>query len=284
MDSQISYKLFSNQDNKVSNNIFFLHGNGFPPDSYSNFLNILSSKANIYAMNQKPFHPTNINPNLIYGWDIFKNDAIKFLKQNQLDNTIAVGHSMGAIVILLIEIENPGTFKNIFLLDPVITSKMKSILYKVLLKFNAIDKRHPMIRRTNSKKIVYDNFESIYNSYRSKNIFSKISDKNLKIYIESIIEKHDSKVRIRLSKDWENSIYRNGSLSDGFIWDNIHKIKTPTYIIIPQQNEFGHFNYGRQLKKKNSNFINLYINNATHLFPLERPNKTAELIISNIVD
>ena len=74
MDSQISYKLFSNQDNKVSNNIFFLHGNGFPPDSYSNFLNILSSKANIYAMNQKPFHPTNINPNLIYGWDIFKNE------------------------------------------------------------------------------------------------------------------------------------------------------------------------------------------------------------------
>ena len=282
MDTQISYKLFSSQNKNSSNKIFFLHGNGFPPEAYSNFLNVLSSTADIYAMNQKPFHPTDIDPNLIYGWDIFKNDANNFLKQNQLENTIAVGHSMGAILILLIEIEYPGTFKNIFLLDPVITSKMKSSLYKLLLKCKAIDRRHPMIKRTNSKKMIYDNFESIYNSYRSKKIFSKINDENLKIYIESILEQYQGKVRIRLSKDWENSIYRNGSLKDRFIWNNLYKIKTPTYIIMPQQNEFGHFNYGRELKKKNSNFVNLYTNNTTHLFPLERPKQTAELILSNM--
>ena len=51
---------------------------------------------------------------------------------------------------------------------------------------------------------------------------------------------------------------------------------------MPQQNEFGHFNYGRELKKKNSNFVNLYTNNTTHLFPLERPKQTAELILSNM--
>ena len=283
MDSKILYKLFSNPKSHNLNQFFFLHGNGFPPEAYSTFLDELSSSGDVFAMYQKPFCPTNIDPNSIYGWDIFKNDAIDFLNENKLTDSIAIGHSMGAILILLIEIQNPGTFKNIFLLDPVITSQCKSILYKILLKFKLIDKIHPMIQRTNSKKMTYNSKEELYNSYRTKKIFSKINNENLKQYTDSIIEYKDGKVVIKLSKDWENAIYRNGSLSDYMIWSKITKIKTPTYIITPKDNEFGHFHYGRYLKKKNSDFINLKINNSTHLFPLEYPEKIAGIITSNII-
>ena len=62
------------------------------------------------------------------------------------------------------------------------------------------------------------------------------------------------------------------------IWNNIYKVKTPVYIITPKDDEFGHFNYGSYLKRKNNKFINLKVNKSTHLFPLERPKKTAELI------
>ena len=222
MNNIIPYQLFGTQSLEKC---IFLHGNGFPPNSYQSFLNNLGENLAVYAMHQRPFWETDLNPNKIKGWDIFKKDTIQFLKQNNLNNSIAIGHSMGAIIILLIEIENPGTFKNIFLLDPVITSWIKSLVYKSLFKMKLIDKFHPMIQRTNNKKIEYINKESIYENYRKKDVFSKLNDRDLSIYIDSIIINNDSGVKIKLSKKWENAIYRNGSMHDYYIWKNIKEKK-----------------------------------------------------------
>ena len=38
-------------------------------------------------MYQKPFWQTDVNPNLISGWKIFKKDALVFLKENNLNYT-----------------------------------------------------------------------------------------------------------------------------------------------------------------------------------------------------
>ena len=279
MDNKIPYQLFGSQ---TLEKCFFLHGNGFSPKAYHSFLNNLSSHLNIYAMFQRPFWETDLNPNLISGWKIFKNDAKTFLKENNLNNSIGIGHSMGAIIILLIEIESPGTFKKIFLLDPVITSSFKSLLYKQLLKVGLIDRLHPMIRRTNNKKMEYRDKTEIYTNYRRKNIFSKLSDEDLKIYIDSIIVQKSNSIKIKISKDWENAIYRNGSVHDYWIWKNIKKVNTTTYVITPKNNEFGHFNYGKKMRNENNQFLNLTIEETSHLFPLEKPRETADLILSNI--
>ena len=159
MNYKIPYQLFGEQ---TLEKCIFLHGNGYPPEAYHPFLKNLSVKLNVHAMYQRPFWETDINPDLMSGWEIFKNDAIGFLNTNDLNNSIAIGHSMGAVIILLIEIEKPGTFKKIFLLDPVITSWFKSIVYKRLLKIGLIDKFHPMIKRTNSKKMKYSSKKEIF--------------------------------------------------------------------------------------------------------------------------
>ena len=105
MDTEPSYKLFSNSLSENLNKIFFLHGNGFPPLAYYDFLDKLSFSGDVFAMYQKPFLPTNIEPSSIYGWNIFKEDAINFLKKNDLKKSVGIGHSMGAVLILVIEIQ-----------------------------------------------------------------------------------------------------------------------------------------------------------------------------------
>ena len=229
-------------------------------------------------MYQKPFSKPNIDPINLYGWDIFLNDAKVFIEKYNLNGSIAIGHSMGAILILLLEIQAPKTFKKIYLLDPVITSKYKSYLYKILYHFKLIDFLHPMIKKTKFRKTEFKDFSHIFNNYRKKIIFSKMSDEDLKYYISSIIEVKSDKVKIKISREWENAIYRNGSLKDNFIWNNIHKLSTPTVIITPETDDFGHFNYGSKLIKKNQSIKHLTVKNSTHLFPMERPTRTAEMI------
>ena len=278
MGNKISYQLFGKQK---SESCLFLHGNGFPPLAYKQFLKNLSLKFKVHAMNQRPFWGNEINPNLINNWDIFKNDTLNFLDQNNLFNSIAIGHSMGAVIILLIEIENPGTFKKIFLLDPVITSQAKSILYKLLLSIGAIDIMHPMIQATNRKRMIFENKDLMYQSYRNKKIFSKINNQDLMNYIDSITEERDDYIKIKISKKWENSIYRTGSIHDVKIWKNIEKISVPSYVILPQKNQFGHFNYGSKLREKNRIFKNFFIKKSSHLFPIEKPQETSDLILYN---
>tara|TARA_B100000287_G_scaffold371240_1_gene369185 strand:+ start:2703 stop:3542 length:840 start_codon:yes stop_codon:yes gene_type:complete len=278
LDNKISYQLFGKQN---SENCLFLHGNGFPPLAYRQFLKKLSLKFKVHAMNQRPFWGNQIDPSLINNWDIFKNDTLKFLDQNNLFNSIAIGHSMGAVIILLIEIENPGTFKKIFLLDPVITSQAKSILYKILLSIGVIDIMHPMIQATNRKRMIFENKDLMYQSYRNKKIFNKINNQDLMNYINSITEERDDYIKIKISKKWENSIYRTGSIHDVKIWKNIEKISVPSYVILPEKNQFGHFNYGSKLREKNRIFKNFFIKKSSHLFPIEKPQETSDLILYN---
>ena len=112
-----------------------------------------------------------------------------------------------------------------------------------------------------------------------KNIFSRIRDEDLKNYIFSIVENHGDNIKINISKEWESAIYRNGSLKDNYIWNNLQDLKTSTAILTPQSDDFGHFNYGTQLIKKNSSIKHFTVKNSTHLFPMERPKKTTEIIM-----
>ncbi len=280
MNQNIPHILYKKND--TLKKTLFLHGGCISPKAYTPFLKNLSNTLEVHAMYQRPFWGTEINPNSIKGWDIFKNDTIQFLNQNMLKGSIGIGHSMGAIMILLIEIQSPGTFKKIFLLDPVITSRFRSLIYTILYKLNLIDKFHPMIKITNKKKMFYNNKKELYESYRQKKIFSKVNDENLNYYIDSIIKETQQGINIRIPIKWENTIYRNGSMHDIKIWKKIHHISIPSFVLLPEHNQYGNFHYGAKLSDKNSLFNNLYIKNSTHLFPIENPNKTASLILKNI--
>ena len=247
MTNKIPYHLFGKNN---SLNCLFVHGNGFPPLAYESLLKDLSLKMKVHAMMQRPFWGTDLNPKLIKNWDIFRDDILQFIQQNNLKDTVGIGHSMGAVLLLLIEIEKPGTFKKIFLLDPVITSIVKSILYKILFQVDLIDKFHPMIKATKRKRMTFKTKNDMYEHYRSKDVFSKISDSNLMKYIESITEQENNCIKIKISKNWENSIYRTGSMHDKKIWRNINRINCSQYVIVPKKSSLGISTMDLDLKKE----------------------------------
>ena len=71
MNKAIPYQFFGSNDLEKC---IFLHGNGFPPNSYQSFLDQLGKKLAVYAMYQRPFWETDIKPNEINGWNVFKNE------------------------------------------------------------------------------------------------------------------------------------------------------------------------------------------------------------------
>ena len=125
----------------------------------------------------------------------------------------------------------------------------------------------------------YNSIDHIFNSYRNKEIFSKISDKNLLIYIKSITKLKNKKINLTYPKEWEYQIYKTGLLADQYIWRNIGNLEIPTLIIKARKSDTflkSAETKINNLKKSNIQIINL--NNCTHLFQLEIPNQVSKII------
>ena len=120
--------------------------------------------------------------------------------------------------------------------------------------------------------------EEIFKSYRKKNVFAKISNENLQIFIDSLVTKIDDKYLINYSKDHEYQIYKTGLIEDNYIWDNIKNIKIPTLIIRAEDSNAFLESSAKKVKKLNNNIKIVTLQGTTHLFPLEKPKETSDII------
>jgi len=264
--------------------IQFIHANGFPPDSYTSLLNEVNPSYKINDFLLKPLYK-NLNNNKIKNWIPLHKEFIKSL-ENKNYKTIGMGHSIGGNLILRACITNPDYFSKIILLDPTLFIPKIILFWRISLLLKLHKYIHPWVKATLNRKMNYDNYESIFNSYRYKNVFKKIDDKNLSIYIKSITDtQSNGKINITYPKQWEYQIYKTGLIADNFIWDNIKNVKTPTLIIRSKKsNAFLESSANKIRNSKNRNIEIITLENTTHLFPLEIPKLTSKIINKFLLD
>jgi len=257
-------------------NIYFIHANGYPPSAYSPLFSKIQKS---YYVNHFNLVADTIDINNLKNWDPFHENFIRTLKNNK--NNIGIGHSIGGNLILRSVISHPKSFSKIILLDPTLFIP-QFILFWKLIKFTRLDDYfHPLSKKTLNRKMNYNNYISIFKSYRRKSVFKYISDKNLMIYINSITRTRvDKSIEITFPKQWEYKIYKTGISEDNFIWKNIKNINIPTLIIRAKKSN----TFFESAEKKINNIYNknieiITIDKCSHLFPLEIPKKISKIIL-----
>ena len=260
--------------------IHFNHANGFPPGAYKSLLSNLGSNLIINNFLLSTLNEKN-KSHEIKNWIPFHNEFIQSLKN---DKVIGMGHSIGGNIILRSALSHPKYFSKLVLLDPTLFIPKIILMWKIVAFLNLQKKVHPWIHSTLNRKMNYKNFNEIFVSYRKKKVFSKINDYNLSVYIKSITkELKDKTLQITYSKQWEYQIYKTGLIADNYIWKNINKLKIETLIIKAEHSNAFINSSAKKIKKLNSNYINIIeIKNATHLFPMEYPDKATNIILDFI--
>ena len=268
------------QTDKNKSKIIFIHANGFPPNSYNSLFDNIDKKYFINNFLLRPLWPNNNDYQRLKDWTLFQNDFIHTL--NSQESVIGLGHSIGGNIILRTAISNPGIFSKIILLDP--TLFIPKIIYGWIFfsKLGLQNKIHPWINSTLNRKMSYDNYKQIFKSYRRKEVFSKINDENLKIYINSITKIKNKKIHITYSKDWEYQIYKTGLISDMYIWKNIKNLSIPCLIVRASSSNAFLNSSQKKIESLNKKIKFITIKDSTHLFPLEYPDETG-IIINNYI-
>lgn len=266
--------------------LHFLHANGYPPDCYRPLFELLKTEYHVFGMPLRPLWD-EAKTNDIKDWQPFSDDLRFFLSSQPFDQTqggpdpvIGVGHSIGAVVTLRTALRDPGQFRALVLIDPVLLVPPLLFMRNISRRLGLPDRIHSLVARAKKRRRSFDNLETIFRGYRSRPIFRYMSDENLHIYIEGITRpKVDGSYELVYSPEWEAHIYHTG-MRDFDIWRELPKLEVPTLFIRGTETDTFLEAAAKLVKQKQPKARVEALEKSTHLLPLERPKEVFEIMQS----
>jgi pimeloyl-ACP methyl ester carboxylesterase len=262
--------------------LHFAHANGFPPSAYHSFLKILASNYHVMAMRMRPLWTGSI-PEELSDWRLLSDDLRHFLDQHNFHDLIGVGHSMGATATLRLALTQPDRFNLLVLIDPVLYPPYMSRLWNLIFRTGLAYRVHPFARNALKRRRYFSDRIEMFENYRCKSIFNRISDDDLRCYVDSIACKGDNEnIKLCFPAEWEARIYVTAIIADLEIWRNLAELKPPLLLIRGDEtNTFWSYTLKLFLKNLPKTQI-LIVPGATHLAPMEKPDLIASAILGFI--
>ena len=258
--------------------LHFLHANGYPPACYKSLLELLKRDFHVFGMLLRPLWPDS-NPGDIKDWNPFSDDLLRFLSSHETAPVIGVGHSIGAIVTLRAALREPGKFRALVLIDPVLFPPRRLISWNFIRAMGLGHRLHPMIAGSLKRRRTFDDLDTVFRGYRNREIFRYMSDENLRIYIEGITRPTNGRYELVFSPEWETRIYFTG-LRDFDLWRDLPKLQVPTLFIRGAETDTFWEEAAKLVKRKQPRAKMETLERSTHLLPLERPKEVFDIIHS----
>lgn len=275
----------------VGRPLHFLHANGYPPECYNPFLEFLRTHYHVFGMLLRPLWK-NSNPNEIEDWKPFSDDLLQFLasipdfdtnevnpRPTQPAPVIGVGHSIGAMVTLRAALREPGKFRALILLEPVLFVPSRLVLWNFFRATGVGNNVHPKIAGALKRRRTFNDLGLIFRGYRKRSVFRYMSDVHLRTYIEGMTRKTDEGYELVYSPAWESRIYFTG-LRDFDIWRKLPHLDVPTLILRGAETDTFLENAAKLVKQKQPKVRIETLEKSTHLLPLERPREVFDIMQS----
>jgi len=264
--------------------LHFLHANGYPPACYKPLLERLQTQYHVFGMLLRPLWP-GANPNDIQDWHPFSDDLLHFLASSaparresasllsashRSTPVIGVGHSIGAIVTLRAALRDPGKFRALILIDPVLFVPRFMVMWNIIRALGLGNRLHPLIAGAKRRRRTFDDLDLVFQRYRTRSVFRYMSDENLRTYIAGITRKTDQGYELVYSPEWEARIYLT-NMRDFDIWRDLPKLQVPALFLRGAETDTFLESAAKLVKRKQPKAQVETLDKSTHLLPLERP-------------
>jgi len=259
--------------------LHFLHANGYPPECYKPLLELLKTEYRVFGMVLRPLWE-DAEPEAIRDWHPFSDDLLRFLSDRETNPIIGVGHSIGATVTLRAALRDPGNFRVLILIDPVLFVPSFMLYWHIFRILGLGERFHPLIEGAKKRRRTFDDLETLFRGYRNRNIFRYMSDENLRIFIEGMTKpKADGSYELVYPPEWEAQVYRTG-MHDFDILRDLPMLEVPTLFIRGMETDTFLENMARLVKRKQPEVHIEVLEKSTHILPLEHPKEVFEIMQS----
>ncbi len=211
--------------------IHFMHGNGFCGLVYTPLLQGLTQNYDFFLLDAQGHGDSDAGDRFL-GWNTMAAHCLEvLLEQRKRWNgrrVVAVAHSFGALMSLLMVDRRPDLFERMVLLDPVIfTPWMYTAAH--LSHLVGLSKRNPLSRRTLKRRSEWPSREVAKESLRNRGIFRGWREEALDSFVAHALgEAPSGAVQLKCPPWLEAIIFRTAPTG---IWPALRRLRVPTQII-----------------------------------------------------
>jgi pimeloyl-ACP methyl ester carboxylesterase len=251
--------------------------NGFPPQTYTPLLQPFTARYRVVSLPPRPLWHEPPPPESIHSWRSLADDLLAGLRDYDLRDVIAIGHSFGCVASMLAVIEEPNRFRALILLDPTFLPPRLLRLIDVARIFR-FDGRQPLVNGALRRRQYFANRDEAFAYWRSKPLFRDWSDDALWLYTDSMTRPApDGGLRLTWSPEWEARYYRTIFTHS---WREIPKLRglLPTLAIRGTTTNTFAESSARKFRDMLPDADYAEIEGHGHLFPQSAPEETRRLI------
>ena len=248
-------------DNELDKDVIFVtHANGFSGSCYLYLYRYFGDKYRWIFLDFVGHSYSEASLDF-KDWNFFRDQIFEIIKKENLQNIIAIGHSLGGASLALSAKYEKHFFKKLLLLDPTLLSITTNFLGKVIGNYmadNALKRRRDFKNKDQIKKI----FKRIPS-------FSNWEESVFNDYIQSCFKDNENGVELSCSPEVESKIFSTNPI---FFSLNYKNLDVGTKIIIPRKSTVCSESAAKKLIGNTKDSSIQILENENHFFPFEKPN------------
>lgn len=181
--------------------LFFAHANGFTPEAYAPVLHPLADRYRVVAPALRPLRhgtaPTG-------DWNEIADD-LATLVDAEPSPALGMGHSLGAVALLMLAAARPSRFSRLVLIEPPAIAAWGAAVLRIAPA--AIRSKSPMAAATRRRTDTWASFEQAFAHERARRWYAQVDDTVLEHLLRHGLEHDGSAWRPRFHKEWEARLY-----------------------------------------------------------------------------
>ena len=202
-------------------------------------------------------------------WYGFADDVLSVIDVLGLEKPFGIGHSKGAAALLLAEQARPGTFRALYLFEPVVVPT------DFVTDYNP---DNPLSNGARRRRDTFNSFDEAFDNYASKPPFNTLHPEVLRVYVDhGFGENADGTVSLKCLPKNEAEVYAHGMSHRAFA--ALPEVSCQVTIALGVENAVPAV-FGRKITEALPYGTVASFPELTHFGPLEDP----ETIASSILD
>ena len=255
----------------------FCHATGLCAGTYTPLAERLTPYLKVLGMDDRGHGGTkaSANPQDLKNWDIFVDDLERFV-ENFGEPVIAMGHSRGATVSMLLAIKRPDLIRALILIDPTILP-FSWMWWWYLAKLTGLARFVPIIATAAKRRNEWPDQKSMLEAYQVKAVFQTWQDGFLDAYIQDGTEKiGNGTIRLCCDPAWESKCF---AACPHDIWRYIPRLQKPALVLYGAKSDTFLASAAKRFEAKVPGTAFRCFKDTGHFVPMERPDETAGAIL-----
>lgn len=208
--------------------LLLCHATGFHGRVWEPVARALADRWHSWAPDLRGHGDSPVPPGTEMRWERFADDVLAVVDALDAAPLAAVGHSKGGAALLTAELHRPGTFRGLYLFEPIVFPADLEGDDELAQRFER-PAENPLAAAAERRRASFPTRDAAYENYSSKPPLMSLHPDALRAYVDhGFADAADGTVTLKCRPEVEASVYRMGAHLDA--WHQLERISCPVTV------------------------------------------------------